>query len=94
VREESVGGRNKDFSRDSSMSVQRLTILIQYRTCAACSFKRFAYSIGFAAILFFPSIIPLIKIDVLWPWVFPPSPAFSGLSGGPSLGLTVDALGV
>ena len=35
------------------MSVQRLTILIYYRTCAAGSFKRFAYSIGIAAILFF-----------------------------------------
>jgi hypothetical protein len=78
------------------MSVQRLTILIYYRTCAAGSFKRFAYSIGIAAIFFFffLPITPLIKFGVLWPWVFPPSPAFSGLSGGPSLGLTVDALGV
>ena len=48
---ESVG--RKKLSRDSGMSVQRLTILIYYRTCAACSFQRFAYSIGIAAILFF-----------------------------------------
>ncbi len=31
------------LSRDSSMSVQRLTIIIYYRTRAVCSFKRFAF---------------------------------------------------
>jgi hypothetical protein len=31
---------------------------------------------------------------VLWPWELPPSPAFFGMSGGPSLGLTVDVMAV
>jgi hypothetical protein len=39
VREESLW---RELSRDSSMRVQRLTI-IHYRTCGVCSFKRIAY---------------------------------------------------
>jgi hypothetical protein len=52
------------------------------------------YSIGLAAVSVFTFKSFPINIGVLWPWVLPPSPAFSGMSGGPSLGLTVDVLGV
>jgi hypothetical protein len=52
------------------------------------------YSIGLAAVLFLTFKSLTIKIDVLWPWVLPPPPPFSGMSGGPSLGLTVDVMAV
>jgi hypothetical protein len=67
------------LSRDSSMSVQRLTIIIYYQTCAVCSFK------GFLLI----NTQCALALDVS-----PPPPIPPGLSGGSSLFLSVGVLGV
>ncbi len=80
------------LSRDSSMSVQRLKIIIYYRTCAVCSFKRFAYSNGFAAVFVFSFNNSTYQNLCALALGVSPLPRILWAVGGSSLGFTVDAL--